>query len=94
MKKILILMAAAALMMACAGNSMTVEEQAKQYVYQMLDAQLNDDQETIEKLTLELQEWETTLNEEDKAKVEAAVQQAASEWARDNMDKMLEKSLE
>ena len=68
MKKIMILLAAAAMMMACADNE--VEKQAEQYIQQMFEALANEDLATVMTIGQEIEEWEASLDEKDKAKAE------------------------
>ena len=83
MKKIMILLAAAAMMMACAGNE--VEKQAEQYIQQMFEALANEDLATVMTIGQEIEEWEASLEEKDKAKAEEAAKAAAEKWIKENL---------
>ena len=81
MKKILALIAALGLIMACGGNSgnsgkskMTVEEKAIDYLEQVSEANENYDYETLEKVYKEMEVWYNGLSEEDQAKADAAAE--------------------
>ena len=86
MKKIMVLFAAAALVVACGGSGkkdaknnenqtekQTVEQIAADYAKKIMDAQENDDFATLEKLANELEAWGNSLSEEDQMKAEAAM---------------------
>lgn len=88
MKKIMVLFAAAALVVACGGSGsgkkdaknnenqtekQTVEQIAADYAKKILDAQENDDFATLEKLANELEAWGNSLSEEDQMKADAAM---------------------
>ena len=83
MKKIMILLAAAAMTMACAGNE--VEKQAEQYIQQMFEALANEDLATVMTIGQEVEEWEASLDEKDKAKAEEAAKAAAEKWIKENL---------
>lgn len=90
MKKIIILVAALGLLMACGGNSkkaeLTVEQKAVSYMEQLMDAELAGDAEKVTKLEAELEEWAESLSDEDEAKA----QMAAEEWMMENIDKLMQ----
>ena len=79
----MILLAAAAMMMACAGNE--VEKQAEQYIQQMFEALANEDLATVMTIGQEVEEWEASLDEKDKAKAEEAAKAAAEKWIKENL---------
>ena len=79
----MILLAAAAMMMACAGNE--VEKQAEQYIQQMFEALANEDLATVMTIGQEIEEWEASLDEKDKAKAEEAAKAAAEKWIKENL---------
>lgn len=67
MKKILVIAAMMAMFVACKS----VEEKAKDYQKDMLEAISEGDFEKAEKIGKEAEEWYESLSEEDKAKVDA-----------------------
>lgn len=83
MKKIMILLAAAVMMMACAGNE--VEKKAEQYVQQLLEALVNEDFATVMAVSVEVEEWQKTLSEEDQVKADEAGKAAAEKWVKKNL---------
>lgn len=70
MKKVLVLIAACALVAACSG----VEKEAIKRLENIDAAMKSGDVELANKLTVEIEEWEQSLTPEDKAKVAKAVQ--------------------
>ena len=93
MKKIMVLFAAAALVVACGGSGsgkkdaknnenqtekQTVEQIAADYAKKIMDAQENDDFATLEKLANELEAWGNSLSEEDQMKADAAMMKVLS----------------
>ncbi|MBO5732176.1 MAG: hypothetical protein J6R38_00960 [Alistipes sp.] len=75
MKKVLVLIAACALVAACSG----VEKEAIKRLENIDAAMKSGDVELANKLTVEIEEWEQSLTPEDKAKVAKAVK----EWTVD-----------
>ena len=83
MKKILILVAACALMMAC-GQS--VEKKAIDYAEQAIEALKDGELGKFIEIGEEMETWYETLTEEEKAKVDEATQK----WEKENADKLEE----
>ena len=80
MKKILVLLAAAMLIVACGGSgkkAQTVEEKAADYTMKMLNAQTEAEAEAIEE---EAMAWFETLSEEDQIKAFKAIEKARDEF--------------
>ena len=69
MKKILVVAAMLAMFVACKS----VEEKAKDYQKDILEAAAEGDVEKAEELAKEFEEWYKSLDAEDQAKVDAAV---------------------
>ena len=86
MKKIMILVAALGLLMACGGSSekQTVEQKAIEYSEKALKAVEDGDFELVMKLGMEYQEWYDALSEEDKAKVA----EAEEKWEEENAERL------
>ena len=78
MKKILVLIAALSLLVACGGNSekkaMTVEEKTVYYLDQLNEAEENGNMAAFEKYYVEMEEWYEGLSVEDQAKADAAAE--------------------
>ena len=83
MKKILLMVATVAMLVACGGNGKqaeakkTVEEQAAYYVNELLKAQQTGDYGKYVDLSEEMDKWIETLSETDLEKVELAAEKAA-----------------
>ena len=78
MKKILAIMCAAALLVACGGEKkkeLTVEEQVKSYFEQLEKMSESGDVEAALELYAEMETWYDGLSEEDKAKADAAIEE-------------------
>lgn len=94
MKKILAIMFAAALLVACGGEKkQTVEELAKAKIEAVVLAAEAGDMEKVEKLMVEADEWYETLSEDDKAKADKVMEKyqdrlikAAMEYEMSNLD--------
>lgn len=85
MKKIMILVAALGLLMACGGNSgKTVEQQAVEYSEKAYEAMLEQDFQKLMEIAEETEKWYESLSEEDKAKAD----KAGEEWEAKNADKL------
>ena len=74
MKKILILLAAAMLVVAC-GNSgnkkSTIEQTTEKYVKAQVEAYQAQDWDKLEEIQAEIQKWAETLTEEEREQVDA-----------------------
>lgn len=83
MKKILLMVATVAMLVACGGNGKkaeakkTVEEQATYYVNELLKAQQTGDYDKCVELSEEMAKWGETLSETDLEKAELAAEKAA-----------------
>ena len=83
MKKILLMVATVAMLVACGGNwknaeaKKTVEEQATYYVNELLKAQQTGDYDKCVELSEEMAKWGETLSETDLEKAELAAEKAA-----------------
>ena len=93
MKKILLMVAAVAMLVACGGNGKqaeakktveeqveakkTIEEQATYYVNELLKAQQTGDYDKCVDLSEEMDKWIETLSETDLEKAELAAEKAA-----------------
>lgn len=84
MKRLLAIMVAAAMLVACGGEKkkeLTVEEQVKAYYEQMEKVSEGDDAEAALKLLTEIETWYNGLSEEDKAKADAAIEEYEAQLA-------------
>ena len=93
MKKILLMVATVAMLVACGGNGKqaeakktveeqveakkTIEEQATYYVNELLKAQQTGDYDKCVELSEEMAKWGETLSETDLEKAELAAEKAA-----------------
>ncbi len=84
MKKFFVLAALAAGMMFT-SCSKSVEDQAKDYVKQLFEAEKAGDKEKIEKINAEAEEWSKSLSPEDQEKVKKAGEEALMEYAAEAM---------
>lgn len=86
MKKIMILVAALGLLMACGGNSekQTIEQKAIEYSEKALKAVEDGDFEQLMKLGEEYQEWYDALSEEEQDKVDTAEEK----WEEENAERL------
>ncbi len=78
MKKIMILVAAAAIMMSCGGNAKKAEsvvDQNKAWAEKIANAK---DEEEAKKLVKEYEEWYNKLSDEDKKAIEEAAKAEAA----------------
>lgn len=75
MKKLFLILAAAALLFSC-GHVMTVEEQTVSYVNKIMEAGNAGKHEDVEKLAAEMGKWMQGLSQEEQAKAEKAMFEA------------------
>lgn len=83
MKKLLSFLAVALLVVACANEEkkpLTVEEQAKAYVEDMIDALNEGNAEEFKAVGEAVEAWQAKLSEEDKTKAEEAVKEYEEEF--------------
>ena len=79
MKKILVIAAMMAMFVACKS----VEDKAKDYVEKATAAMEAGDFEKAFAIGQEMEEWYTSLSDEDKAKVDAAMADSLGDWEDD-----------
>lgn len=75
MKKLFLILAAAAVLFSC-GHVMTVEEQTVSYVNKIMEAGKTGQPEEVEMLAVEMGKWMQSLSPEDQAKAEKAMFEA------------------
>ncbi len=75
MKKLFLILAAAAVLFSC-GHVMTVEEQTLSYVNKIMEAGKTGQPEEVEMLAVEMGKWMQSLSPEDQAKAEKAMFEA------------------
>lgn len=73
MKKIFIIALAALSMSFVSCTKKTVEEQAKEYAEQMMEAEKAGDKEKAAKISAEMEKWAEGLSEEDQQKAGMAI---------------------